>query len=144
MRLWKKIVGHDPQSSLLIDFRRNLVFIMNSDRLDNLEDPFCVVLIAGSPGFDDGGSWYLGGVLTDDDATKVNLYSHHGELLGNPWGHSVLLTIFFFENEWARPLVQPAGSIYSQDQYLHYQMETAVESRFNICLSQEGKLKKGS
>lgn len=26
---------------------------MNSDRLDKLEDPFCVVLIAGSPGFDD-------------------------------------------------------------------------------------------
>lgn len=52
----EKIVSHDPQSSLLIDFRRNSVFIMNSDRLDNLEDPFCVVLIAGSPGFDDAGS----------------------------------------------------------------------------------------
>lgn len=54
----KRIVGYDPKSSIRNDFQRNFVFIMDFDRLVNLEGPFYVVLVAAErPGFDNVGSW---------------------------------------------------------------------------------------
>lgn len=80
----------------LMFLHRTFVVVMDFDQLVNIDGPFCLVLVAGSPGFEKVDVWV--GLLPDKDAGNANLLfvpvSYLGILVATSSG---LLTISFAE-----------------------------------------------